>query len=65
MALRCYCGTGGLIGYLSKFLSQALNNSHKRAELDGDWSVSLPNADKNRIMTNQPLTGGIDLSCDF
>jgi hypothetical protein len=32
MAFRCYCGTGGLIGYLTKFLRQAVWNAidHKR-----------------------------------
>ncbi len=27
MAFRCYCGTGGLIGYLTKFLRQAVWNA--------------------------------------
>ena len=27
MAFRCYCGTGGLIGYLAKFLRQAVWNA--------------------------------------
>lgn len=27
MSFRCYCGTGGLIGYLSKFLRQAVWNA--------------------------------------
>ncbi len=27
MAFRCYCGTGGLIGYLTKFLRQAIWNA--------------------------------------
>jgi len=33
MAFRCYCGTGGLIGYLTKFLRQAVWNAideHRR-----------------------------------
>lgn len=34
MAFRCYCGTGGLIGYLSKFLRQAVWNA-----LDADTKI--------------------------
>jgi len=38
MAFRCYCGTGGLIGYLTKFLRQAVWNaidaSRKEISLD-------------------------------
>jgi hypothetical protein len=37
MAFRCYCGTGGLIGYLTKFLRQAVWNA-----LDGSrTTISL------------------------
>ena len=37
MAFRCYCGTGGLMGYLTKFLRQAVWNA-----LDaGQKSISL------------------------
>jgi hypothetical protein len=38
MAFRCYCATGGLIGYLSAFLQQAvwdaLADSRRRITLD-------------------------------
>jgi hypothetical protein len=35
MAFRCYCGTGGLIGYLTKFLRQAVWNAidHNRKSI--------------------------------
>jgi hypothetical protein len=43
MAFRCYCGTGGLIGYLTKFLRQAVWNAidcgHKEISL-GDLAAA-------------------------
>ena len=58
LAFRCYCGTGGLIGYLSKFLRQAVWNAldsgstiitladllkaHNQAVWTEDGVISLP-----------------------
>lgn len=58
LAFRCYCGTGGLIGYLTKFLRQAVWNAldsgnkiigltellhaHKQAVWIKDGPLSLP-----------------------
>jgi len=41
------------------------NVFNKHAELEYMFAESLPSAAFNRIMTNQPLTGGIDLSYHF
>ena len=41
------------------------NVFNKQAELDYMFSEALPDADYNRIMTNQPLTGGIDLTYHY
>jgi iron complex outermembrane receptor protein len=41
------------------------NLFNKQAELEYMFAESLPAADFNRIMTNQPLTGGIDLTYRF
>jgi hypothetical protein len=43
MAFRCYCGTGGLIGYLTKFLRQAVWNAlddNRRTISLGDLAIA-------------------------
>jgi iron complex outermembrane receptor protein len=43
----------------------ANNVFNKQAELDYMFAEALPDAAYNRIMTNQPLTGGIDLTFHY
>ncbi|SDR27817.1 DNA transposition protein, AAA+ family ATPase [Paraburkholderia fungorum] len=47
MAFRCYCGTGGLIGYLTKFLRQVVWNaidSNKQAITLADFAIAQEQA---------------------
>nr|WP_294917701.1 TonB-dependent receptor [uncultured Neokomagataea sp.] len=46
----------------SLFVNNVFN---KHAQLESLFQEALPSASFNRIMTNQPLTGGIDLSAHF
>ena len=59
MAFRCYCATGGLIGYLSKFLRQAVWNA-----LDADKKIitfdDLKLAHKTSIWSNECDYGDLD-----
>lgn len=47
---------------VSLFINNLFN---KQADLEYMFAESLPAADFNRIMTNQPLTGGVDMSYKF
>ena len=46
----------------SLFVNNLLN---KHAQLESLFQECLPSAAFNRIVTNQPLTGGVDLSYRF
>lgn len=70
MAFRCYCGTGGLIGYLTKFLRQAVWNAldantrtiglkdllraHEESVWSKDGLLSLPSPFSKGFAANQP-----------
>ena len=41
------------------------NLTNKRAQLESMFTENEPQADFTRIITNQPLTAGIDLTCRF
>jgi len=59
MAFRCYCGTGGLIGYLTKFLQLAVRNALdegsssidlgdlQRAHSQAIWTIESPTSFPN------------------
>jgi hypothetical protein len=46
----------------SLFVNNLLN---KQAQLEYQFAESLPAADFNRIIGNQPLTAGVDLTYHF
>ena len=41
------------------------NLFNKHAQLENLWQETLPAASFNRIVTNQPMTGGVDMSVKF
>jgi len=59
MAFRCYCATGGLIGYLSKFLGQVVRNavdSEKKIITLSDLSVAHKVSVWSREFTQDSLS---------
>jgi hypothetical protein len=53
-------GTQSSSGWAAALFANNLFN--KQAQLESLWQETLPSASFNRIVTNQPLTVGIDLT---
>lgn len=53
MAFRCYCATGGLIGYVAKILHQVCLNAQMESQQDiqSDFKVVISMADLSRAYT--------------